>query len=286
MTVRTVTATHCGARALRVLKTGQGVVLARFDSTAYLENTAGDLLAIGSATMPAGPINLCIDSTNLVLPATGAAWQYRDSCLAVDNRPIAIIDETTTWTAPAPFYRSTETLDAGLALTKPLLCQRGIMASHRSVQAQLAEGCIALNHWIEHPENQQLPVPVRAMIGCGEGLTPAGDDLLCGYLVALHALGHPAANTIADAVRPKLATLTSRISAAHLAAACNGEAVQLLHDLISAILCNHINKVTNAAAALDHYGHNSGHYAAAGVFQALTCVSQIDSQSRIRSQTG
>jgi len=157
--------------------------------------------------------------------------------------------------------------------------------SHSSILALLNDGRVALNRWIAHPNDCHLPDSVRAMIGCGEGLTPAGDDLLCGYLVTLHALAHPAGATIAKAIQPELTRLTSRISAAHLRAACDGEAVQLLHDLIGAIVCNDRGGITQAIAALDHYGHNSGHYAMTGVLEALNCISRDDSQTRSRSQT-
>jgi len=133
----------------------------------------------------------------------------------------------------------------------------------------------------------QQPLPQRAiaMLGCGDGLTPAGDDILVGYLAALHSLGDPAANQLALAVKPFLGTHTSRISAAHIRAACEGAAIQLIHDLIGAIVRNDSDDTKASIAALTVYGHSSGYYAALGATQALTRFTNSGSQTRNRSQS-
>lgn len=65
-----------------------------------------------------------------------------------------------------------------------------------------------------------------ALIGLGPGLTPSGDDLVGGYLVARP---DPALSAWAlECAR----TRTSRISAAHLQAAAAGEGAAALHDAL------------------------------------------------------
>ena len=68
-----------------------------------------------------------------------------------------------------------------------------------------------------------------ALIGRGEGLTPYGDDVVCGALVALRAADHPAAEELAAAVRESpLEATTTAPSAALLRAACDGSCVDEL----------------------------------------------------------
>ena len=62
-----------------------------------------------------------------------------------------------------------------------------------------------------------------ALIGLGPGLTPLGDDIVCGWLVARHAAGLPDV-AVSAAVR-RLAARTTPLSAALLDCATRGEAL-------------------------------------------------------------
>lgn len=66
---------------------------------------------------------------------------------------------------------------------------------------------------------------VGALLGAGQGLTPSGDDALCGVLLALRAVGATAAHRhLAEAVRGLMHATTS-LSASLLLAAVEGYAV-------------------------------------------------------------
>jgi len=79
---------------------------------------------------------------------------------------------------------------------------------------------------------------VRGLVGAGRGLTPSGDDALCGVLLTMASTDHPHAASALGAVRgamlPLLARTTS-VSAALLVAAASGYAVpdvvRLIHHL-------------------------------------------------------
>src|SRR5262249_42586767 len=65
--------------------------------------------------------------------------------------------------------------------------------------------------------------PPVGLLGLGPGLTPSGDDVLCGVLVALHALGEPrAAGKLGDAIAAETRRATTPLSGAFLAAAAQG----------------------------------------------------------------
>lgn len=70
-----------------------------------------------------------------------------------------------------------------------------------------------------------LRAAVGAMLGAGQGLTPSGDDALCGVLLALRAGGATVAHRlVAEAVRG-LTHATTSLSASLLLAAADGYAV-------------------------------------------------------------
>jgi hypothetical protein len=76
---------------------------------------------------------------------------------------------------------------------------------------------------------------VSRLVGLGPGLTPAGDDVLAGALVALSAAGDlPRRTALAAAVRPLLGR-TSTLSAAYLRHAAEGRAMPELARFLAAV---------------------------------------------------
>ena len=115
------------------------------------------------------------------------------------------------------------------------------------------------------------PFPIVDLLGAGSGLTPSGDDCIVGLLVALHALGaRDVAATVACVVARHAPHRTSRLSAAHLDAACAGEAIEPLHAAIAAIAAG--TSPEPALDALERFGHGSGFDALAGVLLATDAI--------------
>jgi Protein of unknown function (DUF2877) len=76
---------------------------------------------------------------------------------------------------------------------------------------------------------------VSRLVGLGPGLTPAGDDVLAGALVALSAAGDlPRRTALAGAVRPLLGR-TSTLSASYLRHAAEGRAMPELARFLAAV---------------------------------------------------
>lgn len=119
---------------------------------------------------------------------------------------------------------------------------------------------------------------VSAVTGLGPGLTPAGDDLLCGALAGLHAASDPAAARLADVVRRLAPVRTTRLSAALLVAAADGAALPELAALLAAPTPD------RAAAALRRLravGHTSGACLGAGALLALRATAVSDTASEM-----
>lgn len=119
---------------------------------------------------------------------------------------------------------------------------------------------------------------VRGLVGVGRGLTPSGDDALCGVLLALAAVDAPAARraraAVRGAVRSVLAWTTS-LSSALLDAAADGYAVPDVARLVTLAAGagstgrSETPKLVERVLAI---GHTSGRDLLAGVSGALRAV--------------
>ena len=137
-------------------------------------------------------------------------------------------------------------------------------------------GAEALRKWIVGSEDraEALSADVSNLIGLGPGLTPSGDDLIGGAMIALYALGRAeTAVTLADWALPIARVRTGKISLAHLASAADGEGAGALHEAIAAVAANDADAIAAAIAALDAIGHSSGWDALAGAVAVMSALS-------------
>jgi Protein of unknown function (DUF2877) len=104
------------------------------------------------------------------------------------------------------------------------------------------------------------------LLGRGDGLTPSGDDVIAGWLVARHATGR-SPGRIADVVRSHASTRTTALSASLLRRAVAGETIPQGRDLLVAL---HAGAGVDAALeALVAVGHTSGAALAVGISLGL-----------------
>ena len=105
------------------------------------------------------------------------------------------------------------------------------------------------------------------LLGRGPGLTPYGDDVLCGALVALHAVDHPRRPELAHAIRTAdLEARTTATSAALLRAACDGWCIDELHRHLTSLAAG--AGMASSRAALLAVGSSSG----GGLLEGLSMV--------------
>jgi hypothetical protein len=116
-----------------------------------------------------------------------------------------------------------------------------------------------------------LSSAVAALVGAGSGLTPSGDDVLCGVLLGLRLHG-PGSAALVPAlwreVRPRLTTTTS-LSAALLTEAAHGYAVPAVVRLAEALVGGDEEQVAAAVPAVLRIGHTSGADLLGGLVGAL-----------------
>jgi hypothetical protein len=105
---------------------------------------------------------------------------------------------------------------------------------------------------------------VASLVGRGDGLTPLGDDVVCGWLAAHRAAGVPTDDV--DAAVRRLLPRTTTLSASLLECALAGEVA----DPVAAYLRSLGTPGHDAArAALEAFGHSSGLGLAHGLDLAL-----------------
>jgi hypothetical protein len=110
---------------------------------------------------------------------------------------------------------------------------------------------------------------VRRLIGLGPGLTPSGDDFLCGALAFLDACGITQAHAALARAVIEAAALTSPLSACFLRAAADRNIGEYLHRAVASLIAGDIDA---AIAAARRIGHSSGWDMLAGAATTLRMV--------------
>jgi Protein of unknown function (DUF2877) len=238
-------ASVAGRFARDALALGEGEVCAAFQRSCYLRFPGERYACVGDASLGRGPLNALV--AGFAPPAVGERVFVSVSHVWVPaHLPVRF----------AVRFSSLEELavpEEGLGCL--LLGKRNALAEHA------ASALEALDEWLRH--GLAVPGEADALIGLGPGLTPSGDDYLGGMMVALHALARDQrAQALWRWLQPRLAARTGPISAAHLAAAAEGEAHEALHRVLQ-------DPSPVAFAALSAVGHCSGWDALAGAAAVL-----------------
>ena len=99
---------------------------------------------------------------------------------------------------------------------------------------------------------------VLPLLGLGPGLTPLGDDVLCGWLAAAVGRRHPGLADISSAVALAAAQRTTTLSATLLRCAVRGEVVPEFRELMSGVAREDEPVVKQSVDLLLDIGDTSG----------------------------
>ena len=288
-------------------------VLAIFRRSVYLRAAQGSVVCVGPLSLGAGPLNILaplpsgLSWRDLgVTPTARVAWDGRT--LRLDERLSFPVAQARLWRPVAPpadwnrvaLSTGLDVLEAAWHLRAPmdglapmipwLLTGRpsGVSVSglNRALIEAAAPGIEVLRRWlasgIRCGRTQTHPFrAVESLIGLGPGLTPSGDDLLGGVLIALRALGWPqVADTLGWWLLPRARARTHAISYAHLASAAGGEGAAALHDTLATLCSPGAPGLRERADALTTLGHSSGWDAMAGMVLVATVAAASRSPER------
>lgn len=272
---------------------GDAVILAVFRRSFYLETSGGGLVCIGPKAIGAGPINMICDLPDGIdWEASGlrpdaragiarnrlvVAGQYEfDFGNAAVWRPVSLPED---WTA-ADLRRGLGALDAAASAYDLSDGLAALVGRDGTAIPAAQKGYDALGQWLNDaipaPQNpvSDPPAEIASLIGLGPGLTPSGDDLIGGAMVALHMFRQPeAAKCLARWALPIARRNTGKISLAHLTQAAGGEGADALHRVIAAITDGDEAALQPCLQEIDAIGHSSGWDALAGAIAVMRQVS-------------
>jgi Protein of unknown function (DUF2877) len=202
----------------------------------------------------------------LVLATTGAELPLTALVPGEGDRAAGVVgDGTVSWTGPA-----------GPVVVTAVREWAPARAARAALSARTLSEVRAL---VPRGADDELAAGLRAgavgrLLGRGPGLTPAGDDLLAGYLVGAHAFGLEA-HGIRDAVARLAPGATTALSAALLWHAGRGECIDEVAAFAGALAGR--GEPRRAVERLLAVGHTSGAALAHGVL-----VAAESSEPRVR----
>jgi len=235
-----------------------GEVVAVFSRAAYLR-FGDDLLALVDRRCDPGPLHARVPTLPPV--AVGEPVEVSGGLLVCGTARVRV--DLTPW-APPPLSPVAAT--AGAALLAELVTHEpllGLSPSHalswESVRQLLDRG--------------PLGEAVAACVGRGRGLTPTGDDVAAGLLLAHAITGATPPDELLALARD---ARTHAISRAFLVWAARGQSIQSLHALLAAAAAADREAARAALRRLSGVGQTSGMDMAAGVAAAISALARRD----------
>jgi len=245
---------ECGRIAHRIVsERSEGTVSAVFRRSCYLKFAGRRTICLGDRALGRGPLNAQVE--RFEVPRLGKA-------LALSLDGATLWQPSTRWGPP-----QRAALDALRDAAVGRIPSDGLGALVCGGSNALIEharpALASLELWLA---GGGLGGDAETLLGLGPGLTPSGDDYLGGLLIGLRAFGRAAdADALWAWLGPQGSTRTSLISAAHLAAAAEGEAHESLHACVDALGEGTISGWPRRLDWLGSVGHCSGWDGLAGV---------------------
>lgn len=286
-----VEAGSIGPTAARALQqTGTARVIASFDRSVYLQ-VGRDIVCVADESLYDGPLNLLIRTAGRRRlwsdpgVAVGQRWTVCPDRLSQTDGSGIVIDlgSSSAWQPKPPPTRPPDRrlLDHSLDRLRKLAVARtppdGLLklVLDRTIEPAGAFERVAIVPlralprqavaWLDNGD-MQIVKSLNDLLGLGPGLTPSGDDMIAGLLVACHAIGRgPAALDLWHRLAPSAGRRTTPISLAHLSAAGEGLGAAPLHDLLEALIDHREDRLPKALDAVAGIGHCSGFDALGGL---------------------
>jgi len=132
---------------------------------------------------------------------------------------------------------------------------------------------------VQNHNNDMINTSIELLIGCGNGLTPLGDDFICGFLVTLlYAQKASTISTVLSSLINKISQNLARYykkttwaSQIMISAAINGWMNEHTMEIITMIFSGQQIKQDNVLKVIG-IGHTSGMAMLAGIYDALFII--------------
>jgi hypothetical protein len=205
-------------------------VLAAGPAAAYLELPGGPLFALlapRAVRLPIGVVLPGADAGRLAAVGSGARFRVGQGRVRGGGLDVAV---NRWWSPRVPRLPA--------LLADPDVGTRIRAASQALPQPLVDEPSARLVPALASGDAGQVADAVRGLVGLGPGLTPAGDDVVCGALAALFAAGAAVPRDQLAAAANEQAGATTSLSGQLLRCAAAGEGVPQLVRLLRALAGN------------------------------------------------
>lgn len=265
-----------------------GSVVAVFDRSFYAV-LRHRWICVGTQDLGSGPLHVLCERRPLCWPKVGDAVAVTGAFLHIADRPFAKFDDAEIWLPKTVQPWTLQSLGAGLdevdRVWRVDAQDQSLAAAGLSEAAQppslimraATPGLDALNRVVGDLLAERAPSATDAatigeLVGLGPGLTPSGDDLLSGALIALASLDLLEVRDVLWRVCADHLARTNDISRAHLRSAAQGYGAAALHVAIGAVMIGAGDRIETAIGAVSSIGHSSGRDAFAGALMVLRAV--------------
>lgn len=228
----------------------RGRVVSVHRKAVYLD-LDGAVVAIVSAGVEPGPVHL----RSGPLPPAVAGERVTCDASRIAGRAWAVRCDVPTWEGPLPASWGTSAGSTDIPAEVPV--------EPADVQAAVRVGAV-----------EEL---ARVLGGLGPGLTPAGDDLLAGLVLAARARWGAGAE--ARLVAAVAAVRTTRPAQAFLHWAARGQSLAPAHDVLVALAAGDRDGARRAGERLSAIGASSGRCLLAGLRIGVAQWPRLDTQS-------
>ena len=221
------------------------------------------LLCIATAELGGAYHTLNVSETDLTFFIPGQPFRFDLECVKVGNISIALCS--------VPLYRSPLPRMLRGTVSESIVLRFKQIMDRNAPNAGIHTGREPeLLHLLSTKEH--AATAAERLVGLGPGLTPAGDDLLLGYLAILNHMGDSVLHeTLRKAILKRLSGTTD-VSAQMLHDAAFGHYPERAAAVVAALCRGEAESLTVLLPRLMEVGATSGSDMAAGMFAALcTC---------------
>ena len=286
-------------------------MLAVFSRGFYCQNNEGQLVFLGPLSIGAGPLNVQCEMPERRDWQTEGFSTDTSVCsdgktLSVDGRFEFAFENARVWRAAAlPEKWDRQLMAERLVRLSEEVCARrpsgglaGLIPGFSELRLNVScasdplmraawPGIQSLFLWLrsslaaEARDGASDAPEIQGLIGLGPGLTPSGDDLLGGCMIALHAFGQARiAQALGQVVLALAPTRTNAISMAHLGCAAEGQGAKALHGAIVALCSGSDSGFMQCLDEIGSIGASSGWDAVAGVFLAMQALLETNAAGK------
>lgn len=266
-------ATSASTTILEFLRTPRaGVVIATFARSCYLA-LDGRVVAVVSEDLHNGPLNVVVAPAPPFGHLSIGAPASSNACrIQVDDAWDIVLDGATAWDPVLRRIDRTahDALDGHLQALTDLIAgeapagglarvsveRAGVVLTPLERSASLA--LTNLSTGLRGADRSLVARGAHTLAGLGPGLTPSGDDVLVGCLLALAALPDVDGMSVREAIASSARHRTTHISTAYLDVAARGEGSEAWHHLVAAMSTSDAARVVGTARQVLAVGETSG----------------------------